>query len=129
MTEAEVVRIVREYFESLFPRICPNCDRRFDTLWEYILITKRIGPPVSYDAELGDWKTTQPIGSVAQANCPCGSTLALSTEDMALPQRLALLNWVKTETQRRGASPSELLEYLRDKVRKQVLGEPASENT
>lgn len=129
MTEAEVVQIVREYFESLFPRVCPNCDRRFNTLREYILTTKRIGPPVSYDAELGVWNTTKPIGSVAQANCPCGSTLALSTEDMALPQRLALLNWVKIETQRRGVSPSELLEHLRDKVRKQVLDEPVSGNT
>ena len=125
MTEAEVTQIVRQYFESLFPKVCPNCNRRFNTLREYILSTKRIGLPRSFDAELGDWETTQPIGSVALANCPCGSTLALSTEGMALSQRLALLDWVRTETQRRGVSPSELLEHLRDLVRQQVLGESA----
>jgi hypothetical protein len=48
--------------------------------------------------------------------------VALSTQGMALPQRLALLSWVRTETQRRGISPSELLEGLRDELRKQVLG-------
>jgi hypothetical protein len=126
MTEAEVVQTLREYFESLFPKVCPNCNQRFATLREYILTTKRIGRPISYDADSRDWNTTQPIGSVAQANCPCGSTLGLSTEGMALPQRLALLNWVRIETGRRGMSPSELLEYLRDEVRKQALSETNS---
>jgi hypothetical protein len=121
MTEAEVVQTVRQYFESLFPKTCPNCNRCFATLREYILNTKRIGRPKSYDAELGDWKTARLLGSVALANCSCGSTLALSTEGMALPQRLALLNWVRIETQQRGVSPSDLLESLRDEVRKQVL--------
>jgi len=129
MTEAEVVQTVREYFESLFPKVCANCNRRFATLRDYILTTKRIGRTISYDAELKDWNTKQPIGSVAHANCPCGSTLGLSTDEMALPQRLALLNWVRIETGRRGVSPSELLEYLRDEVRKQVLGEASSGDT
>jgi len=123
MTEDEVVQILREHFESLFPKICPNCNRSFATLREYIQITTRIGPPMSYDAEIGDWKTTQPIGSMAMANCPCGSTLALSTESMVLSMRLELLSWVRIETQRRMVSPSELLDYLRDEVRKRVLGD------
>jgi hypothetical protein len=129
MIEAEIVQSVREYFESLFPKVCSNCNRRFASLREYILITKPIGPTMSFDAELGDWATTQPIGSMAQANCPCGSTLTLSTERMPLPQRLILLNWVRIETQRRGLSPSELLEYLRGAVRKQVLTEPVRGDT
>jgi hypothetical protein len=129
MIEAEIVKSVREYFESLFPKVCLNCNRRFATLREYILITKPIGPTMSIDAELGDWNTTRPIGSMAQANCPCGSTLTLSTEGMPLPQRLVLLNWVKIETQRRGLSPSELLGHLRAAVRKQVLAEKVRGDT
>jgi hypothetical protein len=124
MSEAEVVQALRRYFESLFPKTCPTCGRRFATLREYILITKRVGPARSYDADMGEWQTTQPIGSAALADCPCGSTLALSTEEMDLPQRLALLDWLRVETQRRGVNASELLEYLRDEVRKQTLGEP-----
>jgi hypothetical protein len=129
MIEAEIVQSAREYFESLFPKICSNCNRCFATLREYILITKPIGQTMSFDAELGDWTTTQPIGSMAQANCPCGSTLTLSTEGMPLPQRLVLLNWVRMETQRRGLSLSKLLGYLRDAVRQQVLAETVRGDT
>jgi hypothetical protein len=123
MTEAEALQALRQHFESLFPRACPSCSRRFETLREYILTTKRTGVAMSLDAEEGDWETTRPIGSLALANCPCGTTLALSTRGMALPQRLALLGWLKMETERRGVSPSVLLEGLRDGLRKQVLGE------
>jgi hypothetical protein len=129
MTEAEVIKTLREHFEGLFPKVCPNCNRIYATLREYILITKRLGPPMSIDAELGDWSTLQPIGSVALVNCPCGSTLSLGTEGMPLPRRLLLLQWLGIETQRRGLTSQELLEYLRDAVRKQVLAEPGQEDT
>lgn len=125
MTSAEALEAVRRHFESQFPKTCTNCGRRFATLREYIVTTKRVGQAVSYDAELRDWQTSQPIGSVAFANCPCGTTLVLSTEGMALPQRLALLSWVRAETERCGVTPSELLERLRNDLRTQVLSEPA----
>jgi hypothetical protein len=128
MIEAEVVKTLREHFEGLFPKVCPNCSRCFTTLREYILITKRLGQSMSYDAELRDWNTLQPIGSIALSNCPCGSTLALGTEGMPLPRRLLLLNWVRIETQRRGVSPQELLDYLRDEIRKQVIAESGQED-
>lgn len=121
MTEDEVVQILHEYFKSLFPKVCPTCNRRFSTLLEYIQLTKRIGQPVSYDAEVNDWNTTRPIGSAALANCPCGSTLSLTTEEMPPPLRLEFLAWLRMETRRRGLSPSELLECLRDEVRRRVL--------
>jgi hypothetical protein len=82
-----------------------------------------VGQPVSYDANENNWDTRQPIGSAALANCSCGTTLALTTEEMALPLRLELLNWVKMETQRRGITPSDLLADLRDKIRKGGLAE------
>jgi hypothetical protein len=121
MTEVEVVRLLREYFESLFPKTCSTCGRQFATLREYILTTKRLGPARSFDADLGDWGTSAPIGSLAMADCPCGSTLALTTERMALPQRLALLAWVKTASEQLGLTSPALLERLRDQVRKQVM--------
>ena len=123
MTDAEVLQVVRRHFESLFPKTCSTCGWRYATLREYILTTKRVGSAKSYDADLGDWQTSSPIGSLAYADCPCGSTLALSTEGMALPQRQALLAWVRMETQRRGVTPSALLDGLRDNLRAQVLSE------
>jgi hypothetical protein len=126
VTDPEALQVVRRHFDSLFPKTCASCGRRFASLREYIVSTTRVGPAKSYDAELGDWKTTEPIGSLALANCPCGSTLALSTEGLALPLRQALLSWVKIETQRRGVSSSELLEQMRDEIRKQVLSDQAT---
>jgi hypothetical protein len=123
MTEREVVEIIRKHFESLFPKTCNNCGRTFGTLRAYILTTERRGAARSHDADLGEWDTNAPLGSQALANCPCGSTLALSTDGMVLSQRQALLGWVKDETERRGVSPTELLEYLRDQLRRQILAE------
>jgi hypothetical protein len=38
------------------------------------------------------------------------------------------LNWVRTETQRRGLSQQQLLGHLRDEIRKQVLAEPENKS-
>src|SRR5208283_4067685 len=104
MTEDDVIRIMRKHLEGLFPKVCPNCDRYFATLREYILVTKRLGPMMSYDAELGRWESSQLIGTLALANCPCGNTLSLSTEDMQLSTRQLLLDWIRSETQQRRLS-------------------------
>jgi hypothetical protein len=127
MTDDEIIRMMREHFEGLFPRVCPNCGRRYATLREYILDTKRIGATISYDAEMGDWETTQPIGALALANCTCGSTMALSTEGIPLSQIHSMLKWVRTETERRGLSPKELIGYVRDGVRERVLADPVKD--
>src|SRR5436305_1146183 len=75
MSSAEAKRVVRQHFEGLFPRDCANCGRHFDSLRDYILSTTRLGAPTSIDAELRDWDTKAPIGTLAFANCPCGSTM------------------------------------------------------
>ena len=123
MTEDEVVQTLYKHYESLFPKVCPNCNRSFAKLREYIENTRPIGPPVSYDAELENWKPKKPIGSMVFANCPCGSTLALDTEGMPLPLRLELLDWIRNETKCRGMRLPELLDYMRDEVHKRVLCE------
>ena len=126
MTEDEVVQILHDYFESLFPKVCSTCGRLFGTLSEYIQATTSVGKPVSYDANDKNWYPLQPIGTVVLSNCPCGTTLALTTEEMALPLRLELLKWVKMEMQRRGITTSDLLAHLRDRIRKGVLGDANS---
>ncbi len=129
MTEAEVIRAMREHLEGLFPKTCPNCLRKFATLREYLQATVHQGPPVPYDAEFDDWQPMKPVGTVTLANCPCGTTLALSSEGMPLIQLWRLLNWARVETKRRGLSPQELLDYLRDQICQQVLVEPEKGNT
>ena len=123
MTDEEIIQMMREHFEGLFPKVCNSCGRCYATLREYILDTKRLGRSISYDAEAADWETTDPMGGVALANCPCGTTLALTTEGMPLSKIHLVLKWIRVESERRGLSPMELLGYLRDEVRKQVLAD------
>lgn len=124
MTDDEIIQMMREHFEGLFPKVCPNCGRRFATLRKYILNTQRIGTSISYDAEMGDWETTKPVGGAAHANCPCGTTMALTTDGMPLSKIHLVLKWIKEETKRRGLSSKELMGYVRDEVRKRVLTDP-----
>jgi hypothetical protein len=128
MTEAEVIRTMRGHLEGQFPKICPACDRRFATLREYLLATKHQGPAMAYDADMGDWTPLKPLGTVTYANCPCGNTLALSSAGMPLARLWSLLHWARIETQRRGQTPQELLNYLREEICKQVLGAPGQED-
>ena len=124
MPDDEIIQMVLEHYESLFPKVCSNCGRFFATLREYILNTERIGTTTCYDAEIGDWETTQPIGVGAHSNCPCGTTMTLTSEGMPLSQVHLVLNWIKEETQRQGSSPLELIDYIRSEIRKRVLMDP-----
>ena len=121
MTEAEVIRAMREHLEGLFPKICPTCDRRYETLREFIQSTKIAGPAIPYDAEYGDWKPAKPLGTMTFAHCSCGNTLALTSHGMPLLQLWSLLNWARAETKKRQMTPQELLNYLREKISQQVL--------
>lgn len=125
MTEDDVIRLSYEHFAGLFPRNCTNCGRGFENLREYVLATARIGATISYDAELGDWKTQQPLGAAALANCTCGSTLALTTEGMPLETIHALLEWIRIETERRGVTAADLVSEVREGVRRRAVGETA----
>ena len=124
MNETEVIRQMREHLEGLFPKTCRNCGRNFDSLKEYLQITTHLGSAMPYDAMQGDWKPVKPIGMVTLANCPCGNTLSLTSVGMPRPQPWRLMAWAKVETIKRGVSPQELLNYLRDEICRQVLSEP-----
>lgn len=123
LTDEEMIRINYEHYSSLFPRTCSGCGRAFASLREYITVTQRIGATISYDAELGDWKTTKPLGAAALSNCTCGSTLALTTEGIPLDIIQAMLEWIRVETEKRGQTVEELLDYVRNEVRKRALAD------
>jgi hypothetical protein len=123
MIEAEVVRLMREHLESQFPKVCPTCQRKYANLREYILTTRRVEPSISYDAEVEDWNPQEPIGTATYSTCPCGSTLALSSHGMPVLRLWSLYNWARVEKKRRAMTMQQLLSYLRDRIRQQVLEE------
>lgn len=125
MTEKEVISIMRDHLESQFPKVCPCCNLTMTSLREYLLITEHLGPAISYDAECGRWRPSKPWGAITYANCPCGTTISLSSADMSLSLYWWLMKWARIETQRRQMTPTELLTYLRDEISKQVLDEAA----
>lgn len=122
MTEAKAIAIMTRHLEGLFPKGCPNCHRRYATLKEFFEHAVPVGTPVSYDLELGEPDPVQPVGTVSLSNCPCGSTIALTSEGMSLFRMWSLLYWIKHESERRNLNLGEFLQYLRWEVRKQVLG-------
>jgi hypothetical protein len=127
MTDAEIVRMLRAFYEGLFPKVCSNCGHQYATLKDYILATKRLWPSQNYDIDMGDYRPLHPIGGLAMANCVCGTTLALSSRDMPLEQNKLILEWIRTEAIQRALKPEEILDYLRDEVRNLVLAESIQE--
>jgi len=125
MTEDEFIQLNYEHYSSLFPRRCSGCARLFVSLREYIQSTRPVGATISYDAELGDWQTERPLGAAALANCPCGSTVGLTTEGIPLEVIQRMLEWIKVQTEQRGITSAELLGYVREQVRKRALADPA----
>jgi hypothetical protein len=129
MTEAEVIQAMREHLERQFPKTCPKCQRLYPNLHAYILTTSRMEPSICYDADAEDWQPRQPVGTLTYVNCPCGSTLALSSRGMPLLKLWSLYHWAKTQKQARGISMNELLRDLRDQIRAQVLTDSVKQRT
>lgn len=120
MTEDDVVQIVRLYLEGLFPRVCPRCGLRFESLREYLEVTTHLSTPVLYDNIRGEIPA-EPIGPMSLANCPCGTTFAIGSKGIPPAQLVELLAWVKSESSSRAIDVRELLRHIRDRIDDQVL--------
>ena len=126
LSEEDVIELLTRFICAKFPKCCPCCDRRYRSLAEYLLNTTHLGKPISYDAEIGDWKPAQPAGTISLATCPCGTTLSISTTGMDRRTMWQLLLWARVESLKRGMSTSELLAYLRQEIDERVLREAAT---
>lgn len=123
MNKEEILDFLYEYYCSRFPKTCSACGHRYETLTEYIQRTRPTGRAVSYDAETGNWGLKRPIGSVLMVNCPCGTTLSLTTDDMPMDRRKRVLKWVHEVTESTGAATSDVLGTLRAEIRDRALSE------
>ena len=122
LTDFEVVAIVRAHVESKFPKVCVACGRRYASLADYLLRTTHLGDPVSADAPAAAQPASL-IGTISYANCPCGSTLAISSAGMDLLTIWRLLQWAGGAMHRRKISMGALLGDLRRRIDEQVLRE------
>jgi hypothetical protein len=120
VTEDDVVRIVRSYIEGMFPKVCPKCGRRFDSLREYLQSTRHLGSPYLHETaadEAGD----SPLGPITHATCLCGNTLTIGSEGIPKAQLVELIKWGKADSHRRSINMTELLRQLRDRIDREVL--------
>ena len=72
MTASEAVCLTRTHIEAKFPKTCTSCGKRYGSLHEYLVETRHVGLPVSYDEEIDDISPTEPFGTISFANCTCG---------------------------------------------------------
>ena len=114
---------MRAHIETKFPKSCSKCGRTFASLKEYLQTTTHVGSPVSYDADLKSWRPFKPVGTLSFANCKCGTTLAISSDGMGLVVMWRLLRWARKESTARNISVGELLDGVREKIDRQVLGQ------
>lgn len=126
MSKDEVIMIIIEHLRGLFPKDCPNCHRRFDSLADFFANTVPIGNPELLDFGASEVMPEKPLGAVALSSCGCGATVALTSESMPLFQYWSVLLWVRSETRRPSMGVTELLNRLRVAIREQVLAEEAA---
>ena len=116
MSDEDVIIVMRQHLEKQFPKNCNACGRTYANLKDYLLRTTHVGPPVSYDVELGIFEPSNPVGTMSLANCACGNTLVINSDGMSLMTMWQLIRWLRREMTRRRHAASVVLEDLRRSV-------------
>jgi hypothetical protein len=124
MTEEQFIKTILTAVEKNFPKDCTSCGHRFYTYKEYVQETSPLGLPLSYDAEVDNWRPQSPLGFHAYCKCNfCSNTLTTDIKSLENDTIWQLLSWIKEEMKHRGISSRILLNDVRGKMRKQALGE------
>ncbi|MFC1514208.1 hypothetical protein ACFL5P_04270 [candidate division KSB1 bacterium] len=127
MTENDVVEILHKFIAKKFLLVCFICGYRYQTLADFLRYTNHVGKPVSYDAEMGNWRPFKPLGAFFMANCSCDTTISINSDGMSLIIMLRMLHWAKKESAKRSISVKELLEGIRNKIDQLELDQADSE--
>lgn len=123
MTEQQVIKTILTAVEENFPKDCTCCGHSFSTYKQYLKETYPLGSPLSNDAAIGNWQPQKPLGFLAYWKCKlCSNTLTTNINSLENDTVWQLLSWIKEETTIRKISSTELLNDIRGKIRKMVLG-------
>lgn len=122
MNEDKLVRLILESFERQFPRECHCCGKMFQNYRDFILNTKLLDRPVSYDLDFfkGKFKPSF-LGVLKYHNCECGDTITLRSFEPNPVKMLRIMLWVRQEHKRTGKSIEAMLRYYNQKVDALVL--------
>ena len=121
MTEDDVIGIMRVFIEAQFPRNCPTCGRRFESLRDYLEGTTHLDSPIVYREDEEDHSVH--LGPMSLANCrTCGTTITVGSGNIPRPQLAELMRWARRESAQRHINVRQLLHHLRDRIDAQVFG-------
>ena len=125
LTDEEAAARTVEVLDRQFPKQCAACRCVYPTLRHYIQNTRRIGAVQAPDATSGDWEPQDPSGVLGFANCPCGSTLALTSDGMGLVTMWQILRWVRDRMQRHGLTYRQVAKLFVRSIDRHVFADVA----
>jgi hypothetical protein len=123
MNDEDLIEALKTALESLFPKNCTKCGRRFSTFKEFLLTTAHLGEPIFYDAVNSNNVHCPPYGIVAMFNCNCNTTLAVRINKLCPVPLNILLRWINSEAKRQGVSVEHIMAQIRVKVDNKVLAD------
>lgn len=122
--ENQVVELLYAHFCGQFPKTCRRCERVYPTLKDYVTRTDALPQAISYDIPFVEGDGATPIGAAVFAKCICGNTLTLATAELDLAVRLKLIDWARSELERRQWTPGEFLNHMRERLRQRAMLAP-----
>jgi hypothetical protein len=121
LNDEKVAAIIREHLEKKFPKNCSCCGRVYSTMEEYLRETTYVGEPVSMNASLGAGQPKARIGTLGFGNCPCGTTISVSSGGIAPAVMQEMASWAEVESTRRGITAGQLLTEIRSAIDNGIL--------
>lgn len=121
LSDKEAVHVIWSHVAGHFPKVCASCGQRYASLKEYLEATSHVGPPISYDEEMGYKVPKEGYGTVSLANCPCGTTISISSRGIGLGNMWRLLRWARAKSKERRISVTRVLEEVRQEIDRRAL--------
>jgi hypothetical protein len=121
VTEADVVAIIRKHIEAQFPKTCSMCHRIFRTYADYVRTVTPVGAPVLFAKTRTDGETKAPLYAVGMTNCPCGTTVSISSLGMSEEPVANITRWALERAARDGTTVAQLLDRLLTRLRAEAL--------
>lgn len=124
MTEQDVIDIIVNHMENLFPLSCMNCNKLFHSYKDFLLHSERLGPPNAYDEKFHLDKrfiVLKPMGPHTDYSCKCGHMIRIGSTGMKKMRLLKIMFWSRNERRKRNISINKLLVEISQKVDEVVM--------
>ncbi len=116
------------YLTAQFPRACTTCARPFPDFAAWVSTTSPLGMPVCFDQGDAEAAGEDPVGTLSMVDCVCGTTLAISCHHPDSEMYQQLVAALRGDAVRHAISVDDVLQVLREEIRRRSQLEPAAES-